>query len=355
MLLAAGRGERLLPLTRRTPKPAVPVLGRPMAVQILQRLAEAEIASAVINLHHRPDDLRNMLGNGRDVGLEVRYSHEETLLGTAGALAHAAELLAGSETILAHNSDVLSDVDFHAAASAHRASGMPATLVLAPEREPYTVIEADPAGRVVSIGGRPGGGPSGTRRHAFTGIHLLDEGLLSRIPTGRPAHLVDDLWLDLVAEGRLGCVVHEGFWWEFGTLPGYLRGSLNLLDLSAEQRARIAATDPVAELGGARVAVGPGADFHAGVAVSGRVAFGLASRVAEGSRVEDSVVMPEAWVGPGCVVRRSVVGPETEVPAGSELEDVAVCADADPDAPLPAGIERREDLLVRTLAAGVRS
>jgi NDP-sugar pyrophosphorylase family protein len=97
MLLAAGLGERMLPVTRVLPKPLIPVLGRPLAPQILSRLATEGIDDAVINLHHLPKRLRDVLGDGASLGLRtLHYSLEEdTLLGTGGGLKHAAARLEG--------------------------------------------------------------------------------------------------------------------------------------------------------------------------------------------------------------------------------------------------------------------
>ena len=103
-------------------------------------------------------------------------------------------------------------------------------------------------------------------------------------------------------------------------------------------------------IGEASVALGPGVDLHAGrIALRGRVALGFATRVGEGAAIEDSVVMQEAWIGPGSRLRRAVVGMGTEVPAGFEASDVLLCTDPNPSARLPAGIERVDGLLVRPL------
>jgi NDP-sugar pyrophosphorylase family protein len=347
MLLAAGLGNRMLPLTRMMPKPAIPVLGRPLAAQILRRLADSGVTDAVVNLHHKPERLRLLLADGADLGLRrVHYAHEETILGTGGGIGNVAAELRGDGDFLVHNADFLSDVDIEALVAAHRASDCLATLVLVPSRPVYTFVDIDASDRVVSIGGRPAPAADATaRNYLFTGLHVLDDEVLERIPKGKPSNIVTDVYLDLIAERKLGAFVHDGFWWEFGTLESYLEGSLKLLDLPAEDLASIAMTDPVRELDGARVAVGEGADFHTGVSLVGRVAIGMAAMVGEGSTVEDSVVMPEAWVSPGSHIRRTIVGPGTELPIGCELQDVLICADPDPDAEPPPGATREEGLL----------
>lgn len=352
MLLAAGLGERMLPLTKLLPKPAIPVLGRPLAVLILHRLAQEGISSAVVNLHHHPEKMRALLGDGSDVGLtRVCYSEEKTILGTAGGVRKAAAFLRRGGTILVRNSDFLADIDLSEATAAHLASGSMVTLVLAPQRPGYTVIEVDASGHVLSLGGQPQADPGKVAgRYIFTGFQLMEEEVLDRIPHSYPSDLVRDLYRGLAAKGEISSHVHRGFWWEFGSPSDYLEGSLELIGMDPGRRLGVALTDPVEHMGGAAVALGAGADFHSGTELRGRVALGFASFVGEGTAVEDSVIMPEAWIGPGSSLKRSIVGPATEVPAGFQGEDVLVCSDPDPAAPLPPDTERVLGLVVRSLA-----
>lgn len=352
LVLCAGLGERLLPLTRTVPKPALPVLGRPLVCQILARLAREGIREAVVNLHHIPSRLVEAVGDGTSLGLErVHYTHEPEILGTAGALREAAAHLQGEKAFLVHNGDFLSDIPVGDVVEFHRSSGCPATIAVAAHRRGFTEVHVDGRGRVLAFGGpcRPRGGAGS---YLFTGFQVISTELLERIPAGRPSDLVRDLYRGLAASRQVAAYVHEGFWWEFGSAPAFLEGCLRLFDLPAERRARIAQTDPIRDLGGARLAAGPGADLHAGgIVLRGRVALGFASLVAEGSTLEDTVVMNEAWVGPGSSLRRVIVGPETEVPAGSTIEEAVVCPDADPTEELPEGTQRRDGLLVRSFAS----
>ena len=346
MLLAAGLGERMRPLTRLIPKPAIPVLGRPIAVQILQRLAKQGVTQAVVNLHRFPDQIRSLLGDGSALGLEkIHYSYEASIRGTGGGIGKAAPELRGDKCILVHNADFLSDIDVNELISNHMASGCPVTLVLAAGRPGYTPIEVDGEGRVLSIGGRP----KAAERYMFTGCHILNEEVLDLIPAGRPSDIVEDVYLDLIMQGKVTSQVHSGFWWEFGSPDDLLEGSLRLLDLPAQHAGRIAHTDPVYDVDDATAAVGAGADFHSGVSLRGRVALGFACTVAEGTVLEDSIVMPEACIGPGSHLRRVIVAPAAEVPAGFELESALVCMDTDPDAEPDPGTQRREGLLIRNL------
>lgn len=349
MLLAAGRGERFLPLTRTLAKPAIPVLGRPLAVQNVTRLSRTGAERIVVNLHHQPASLRGVLADtDEDARGKIRYTEEPTLLGTAGGLRNAAGLLRGSGPILVHNADALSDVPLERVLELHLRGRFRATLVLAPGRPGYTDVRAAEDGRVLAIGthGDAGEGPP----LLFTGIHALDEDLLDRIPAGEPSDIVRDVYLDLLRDGALGAFVHDGFWWEFGTPSTYLEGCLRLVRMQPDDRLRIAMTDSVRSIGEGTVAIGPGVDLHSGgISVRGSAVLGMASMVGEGTEIQDSIVLQGAWIGPGCLLRRVIVGPGTEVPAGLDLESLLVCPDAEPGGPLPAGCERFSGLLARRL------
>lgn len=347
MLLAAGTGERLFPITRIVPKPLLPVLGRPLAPQVLSRLGAEGIDDAVINLHHLPQQLRDAFGDGVSLGLRVlHYSLEEAqLLGTGGGIAHAAEHLKGAGPILVRNSDFLADIPLAKVVASHLRSGCPATIVLAPRRVGYTAVAIDARQRVVAFGGSAGGD------HLFTGYQLIDESILDLIPRGVPSDIVRDVYIGLAEDGRLNAHIHEGFWWEFGAPREYLEGSIRLVKMAADSRARLGDFDGVRKVGSALAAIGAGVDLHVGaVELVGTLAIGMGAMIGEGAALEDTVVMPEAWIGPGSTLRRCIVGPGTEIPAGFDVSDAVVATDLDPDAaPLP-GVERVAGLLLRRMS-----
>ena len=350
MLLAAGYGERMRPITRVVPKPLIPVLGRPLAPQILSRLATEGIHEAVVNLHHLPQPLRDAFGDGSALGLRsLEFSlEEERLLGTGGGLAHAEAKLKGAGTILVRNSDFLADISLSKAIASHVRSGCPATVVLVPHRAGYTPVAIDDRCRVVAFGGKKPG------RYLFTGYHLIEESVLDLIPRGAPSDIVRDVYVGLCADGLLNAYVHDGFWWEFGDPRGYLEGSMHVIALPAEQRVRLGEFDVVREAGDAIAALGAGADLTApGIKLSGTLAIGMGVMVGEGSTLVDTVVMPEAWVGPGSTLHRCIVGPATEIPVGFEAADALVATDTDPEAALNDDIERVGGLLVRRFSRAV--
>src|SRR5919197_3090864 len=146
MVLCAGLGTRLRPLTARVPKPAAPVCGVPLVRYALALLAHAGARRAVVNVHHLPDAMAATAeAAARAVGLDLAVSREPVIAGTGGALREAAPLLAGADVIVVVNGDVLFDVDLAAALAAHRTSGALATMVLMPmpPGASYASVETD--------------------------------------------------------------------------------------------------------------------------------------------------------------------------------------------------------------------
>jgi NDP-sugar pyrophosphorylase family protein len=348
MVLTAGVGRRMGALTLHRPKPLLPVLGRPLVVQTLHWLHLQGVDEATLNLHHLPGAILKLLGEGDFPGLPcVHFTHEHELLGTAGGVRRAAPLLRGGGPVVVCNSDFLSDIDLDAVLDAHRSSECPATLVLAPWRPGYSVVRIDDAGRVLTLGGEGlHGDPEPGAKWLFTGCQVIDEELIDRIPAEGPRCLVRDLYRPLAVDGLVDTFLHDGFWWEFGSPELYLEGCLRLLALPAGRLRRVSADhDPVRRLGEAEAAVGPGADFDDSARFLGRVALGTASRVGDGVTIEDSAIMPEAWIGPDCRLRRAVIGQGVELPAGQVVEETLICADLDGSAALPPSTRREGGLL----------
>src|SRR5690606_32148924 len=148
MILAAGFGTRLFPLTIDRTKPAIPFLGKPLVGYVAEYLATFGFKDIIVNLHHQPDSVIQALGDGPRYGVNITYTREEPdILGTAGALDNARELL-GGERFLVVNGKIITNIDIAAAVDAHIRSGAIATMVLKPnvKRERFTVVETNDDG-----------------------------------------------------------------------------------------------------------------------------------------------------------------------------------------------------------------
>jgi NDP-sugar pyrophosphorylase family protein len=176
MILAAGRGRRLAPLTDHTPKPLVDVGGRPMIERLIAFLRAGGIEQVVINLHHLGDRIVEALGDGRRLGVEIRYSREHEIRDTGGGIRHAESLLA-PEPFVVVNGDSLLELPLRAVLEAHAQGGTIATMVVRPDPDPHAwgAVEIDAASRVRRIAGLPRGvDPTALRAFMFPGLHVFE-------------------------------------------------------------------------------------------------------------------------------------------------------------------------------------
>ncbi len=304
MVLAAGLGLRMRPLTLLRAKPALPVLDRPLLQLTLERLARAGVRDVVVNLHHLPESVIEASGPGRRHGLRVRYSREREILGTGGGPRKVREFF-GREPCLLVNGDVFFDFDLRALVARHRASGALATLALRPLPDPraYSSVVTDRRGRILSIAGRPR--PARGTVSMFASVHVLEPRLLERLPPG-PSDSVRDLYMPLLAEGaHLAGVRCAGAWYDFGRPALYRDAQLRMLR------------------GRGQVLVGSGARVAPAAAVR-RSVLGARSRVGKYARVERSVLWQGAVVEAGARVLGSIVTTASVVRAGERARGVIV-------------------------------
>jgi mannose-1-phosphate guanylyltransferase len=182
VVLAAGLGTRLAPLTDRLPKPALPVLNRPLASYALARLAAVGVRSVALNAHHLPDALERALEGHVPEGMSVRFAREIELLGTGGGVRNAARALAADEVVIVMNGDILFWPDLEGALALHRSLGAIATVVLREDPRAHDLgpLGIDHEGRVRTLLGKPAG--VAAREHMFTGVHVLSVRALSELP-----------------------------------------------------------------------------------------------------------------------------------------------------------------------------
>ena len=309
MVLAAGLGLRMRPLTLLRAKPALPVLNRPLIHWTLDLLRRHGVTDVVVNLHHLPGTVRRAVGDGRALGLRVSYSYEREILGTGGGPRKVRRLF-GDEPFLLVNGDVVFDFDLSDLVRRHVASGARATLALKAHRdaEAYGGVVTGPGGFIRALAGRPRPVPG--RALLFTGVHVLDPALLERLPPGR-SDSVRDLYAPMVAEGeRLLGVRVGGAWYDFGSLSLYLASQLSMLSsgFRGEGQARLIHPDarihPRARV--TRSVVGAGASVGEGAVVSGSVLWD-GVEVGRGARVSGSILASGARVAGGETVERAVL------------------------------------------------
>lgn len=334
MVLCAGLGTRLRPLTERLPKPAVPVCGVPLVRYALSLLAGAGARRAVVNVHHLPEVMAGVAGAAaRALGLELTVSREPVIAGTGGALREARPALRGAAAVVVVNGDILFDVDLPAALRAHHATGALATMVLMPmpPGAGYASVETDAGGAVRRIAGRFGPGGDGLAPWHFTGVHVLSPELLARVPA-EPFELDVNrhVYPPLMAQGLVRGHVVRGAWDDLGNPARYLAANEAVL-AGRFPLARFHGASPFAghePFGHPGVWAGPGVHVDPGAALHAPALIGPGARVEAGATVGPlAVVGAGASVRAGARVAHAVVWEGTELRAGEELSRAIAAGD----------------------------
>ncbi len=200
MVLCAGYGTRLGNLAHDIPKPMLLIQGKPLLEYTLRYLAGQGIRQIVINLHFLPEKIQDYFGDGSDFGVEITYSYEETLLGTAGGPNKMSHLLSQSDDFLLLYGDLLIDQDLSAMIAFHRGKRAFATLLLHQRYGSNSLVCIDGSNRIVAFIERPT--EEQRRENPFpwvnSGVYLLRSEILERIPAGVPCDFPKDIFPDLV-------------------------------------------------------------------------------------------------------------------------------------------------------------
>lgn len=298
MILAAGFGTRLFPLTIDRTKPAIPFLGKPLVGYVAEYVAKFGINEVVVNLHHQPQSVIAALGDGSDFGVHIDYTVEQPeILGTAGALSFAREHLHG-DTFIVINGKIITDIDIAAAVQTHRASGAMATLVLKEnhKREKFTVVNTRD-GMIDFFGPHATPVTEAELRDTehevsvplmFTGIHIVEPRIFDLIKPGIACDTVTDIYIPYIKSGgKIAAHVASGEWFELSTIPRYLDISLAMMK-------------------------------------AGDVHFGRNCVMAGAVNLKDSVIWDDVTIGDGATLYRTIIADGVSVEPGEHFENAAI-------------------------------
>lgn len=291
IVLTAGLGTRLRPLSHVRAKGAMPVAGEPLVRRILRWLCDHGVQSVILNLHHRPETITAAVGDGSDLGLTVRYSWEPRILGSAGGPRRALGLVDETRLWIV-NGDTLTDVDLVAMERSHQASGALVTMALVPNPAPrrYGGVPVDADGCILGFS-RPGQDPSAGH---FVGVQLVERAAFEGLADGVPAESVGAAYPVLIAVNprAIRAFTSHASFRDVGTPASYWSTSLSV-------------AGPGGALTGARAHVAPTASLERTILWDDVV-------------VEDDVALRE------CVVADGV-----RVPRGLRMERVALVRASD--------------------------
>ncbi|HWW66856.1 MAG TPA: NDP-sugar synthase [Solirubrobacterales bacterium] len=332
MVLAAGLGTRLRPITYEMPKPMVPVLNRPVMEHILRLLARHGFTETIANLHWFPELIEARFGDGSAFGVELSYSREERLLGTAGGVRNAAEFLGDSFLVVA--GDALTDIDFGAMREFHDSHDGIATLATkrVSDTDQYGVVIAGEDGRIQGFQEKPDPAEA-LSDLANTCIYMFraevfdffpESGTSSAAKPGDAADFADwamDVFPALL-EGDIPFYSHEvdAYWNDIGNLEELRQGNLDALrgEVEVEPGAPevgegVRAASP---LGGAEVEppalIGQGVELGEGVRIEGPAIVGDGCRIGDGARIRDSILLEGAELPAGAFLIGGIAGRATK-------------------------------------------
>jgi NDP-sugar pyrophosphorylase family protein len=318
LILAAGLGTRLWPLTEDRTKAAIPFLNRPLIAYSVEYLAANGIRDIIVNLHHQPDSIRHALGDGSNFGVKISYSFEPEILGTSGALNPIRESLLDDD-FLVINGKIITNIDLVQAIEEHRKQDAIATLVLRENRalEHFSIVEVDERGWITRFAGFPevaqsqaaSAEPSGnpvtvapaTTEPAplmFTGIQVLSPRVFQYIPRRGFSHSTVDVYPQAIAAGE-AVIGHLSTrdWYEMSTLSRYLEANLRLMNPPLGDHA-----------GSPPISVVAGADCI----------------IDDDATLQQAVLWDNVTVEAGARVRDCVLGERVLIPANAIIEQAVV-------------------------------
>ena len=225
MVLAAGLGTRLRPLTDSIPKPLLPLGPYPLLVWNILLLRKHGITQAVMNLHHLAEKIQKVIGDGSQWGMQISFSNEPVLLGTGGGIKQV-ESIFDDEPFVVINGDTIFDLDLSALMIHHNQANAIATMVLRddPDVEQWGVVETNAVGHVMTINGKGRSVDDFSKtfsRRMFAGIHVIDPFLLRHVPQGISSSIIDAYVYWLQRGTTISSYALSGYWSDVGTLARY--------------------------------------------------------------------------------------------------------------------------------------
>ena len=321
MVLAAGKGTRLFPLTGEVPKPMAPVVGTPMIQHIFDLLAGHGFKEVYVNVHYLADVLLKAYGEETYVnGMTVRLNREEKLMGTAGGVKGLQSNF--DATFIVIMGDALTDIDIQEVVAFHREKGALATIALkrVSDTSEYGVVELNPQGEILGFQEKPDP-EEAISNLANTGIYVFEPRVLDYIPENTFFDFAKDVFPKLLEAGKkfAGYESKKDFYWsDIGTLQAYREAQYDVLS------GRVKVEVPGERLGKG-VWIGKNAQIHPTVSLDGYVLAGEDAVIGREAVLSGYVTVgSDCWISPSATIKRSILLPGASVGAGAYLEDCIV-------------------------------
>ena len=326
MILAAGFGTRLKPLTIGLPKPMFPVLNRPLLEHTLQFLSSQGIQDIIVNVHHLPEKIIEYFGDGKDFGVRLQFSREEEILGTAGGLKKAQSFLE-KETFLVLNSDVLADINFDSVLKFHKEKNSCLTLVVRQDDEPekYRPIHLADDCRINRFVDASIKHPTiNIQRVMFTGIQIMEPEIFSRIPANKFCGTTEDIFPTMIEKGLpVYGHLHEKYWIDMGTRETYIQAQTDALEGRLALKTS-PSKNPEGPLVVPPVHIGRDCEISNDAQVGPHAVLGDGCRLRSGAVVENSILWEGATIGSDATIQNSIIGKSVAIENGAQVVDTSI-------------------------------
>lgn len=315
MILAAGEGTRLRPLTLAVPKPMVPIANVPLLERTIRLLAAQNVREIAVNLYHRPDAIREALGAGEALGVTLRYSAEERLLGTAGGVKRMAAFL--DETFIVVYGDNLLHGDLAPLLAFHREKGAAATIATFRAANPSAcgLVVTDANGRVTRFQEKP------PPEEVFTdtanaGVYVLEPAILEYVAPDAAVDFAKDVFPMLLKQGIVYACAWNGYLQATGTPESYRQANWDALEGGVGET-------PAAD----GLLLGPETRVAEGVAFAGRNVVGANCALEQNAALADTILWSNCRIGAGARLEGAILGRGVRIGAGAVVGEDALVAD----------------------------
>jgi len=298
ILLVGGRGTRLAPLTKNTPKPMLQVAGVPFTEHQINKARSAGITEIVLATSFKAELFEPYFGNGANFGISIKYAVEEVALGTGGAISNAAAMLEGSGPVAIFNGDVLSKHDLDGQFKFHESKGADVTLYLTEveDARAYGAVELDGSGRVSAFNEKMENPPTNIIN---AGCYIFNRKVIASIPFGKVISVERETFPQLLATGaKVFGFIDKSYWLDIGTPAALLKASRDLVFESNKEFLSL-----------------PESTIAADAIVSGGSVIGRRARIESLAQVDGSVIGDGAVIGAGARLKNCFVADGFEVPA----------------------------------------
>ncbi|PKM76252.1 MAG: mannose-1-phosphate guanyltransferase [Firmicutes bacterium HGW-Firmicutes-15] len=321
MIMAAGVGARLMPMTTYIPKPMIPMANRPLMANTVQLLAEHGFRSIIANLHCHTDYISNYFGDGQAFGVSMDYSREEELMGTAGGVKRCDWFL--DETFVIISGDALTDIDLALLVKTHKRKGALATLALkeVEDVEHFGIVICSDDGLIKSFQEKPRS-EEALSRVANTGIYVFEPEIFKYIPAGQFYDFGKQVFPHLV---KAGCpfygVTVDDYWCDVGNIDRYRQANADVL--AGRVRVKTGGRLLSSKSGG-RVLLGEGVQVGKSVSFTGTVVIGSGCSIGDSVKISDSVIWNDTIIGDHSTIKGAVIGADCKISSGVDIEMGAV-------------------------------